>query len=111
MAEKPKQPNQPKNQDKKPKRSPLTWLYYAIMIGLLIFFFYPVGGEKGIDKDLSYTKFTAYVENDAVASVTVYDDNTAEAKIRRSEGTGAVNEVRRPFGSLRKSAIFSGRSG
>ena len=83
MAEqKPKQPNQPKNQDKKPKRSPLTWLYYAIMIGLLIFFFYPVGGEKGIDKDLSYTKFTAYVENDAGASVTVYDDNTAEAKIR-----------------------------
>ena len=83
MAEqKPKQSNQPKNQDKKPKRSPLTWLYYAIMIGLLIFFFYPVGGEKGIDKDLSYTKFTAYVENDAVASVTVYDDNTAEAKIR-----------------------------
>ena len=83
MAEqKPKQPNQPKNQDKKPKRSPLTWLYYAIMIGLLIFFFYPTGGGKGVDKDLSYTKFTAYVENDAVASVTVYDDNTAEAKIR-----------------------------
>ena len=83
MAEqKPKQPNQTNNQNKKPKRSPLTWLYYAIMIGLLIFFFYPVGGEKGIGKDLSYTKFTAYVENDAVASVTVYDDNTAEAKIR-----------------------------
>ena len=83
MAEqKPKQPNQTNNQNKKPKRSPLTWLYYAIMIGLLIFFFYPVGGEKGVDKDLSYTKFTAYVENDAVASVTVYDDNTAEAKIR-----------------------------
>ncbi|MBR4307947.1 MAG: ATP-dependent metallopeptidase FtsH/Yme1/Tma family protein [Bacteroidaceae bacterium] len=83
MAEqKPKQPNQTNNQNKKPKRSPLTWLYYAIMIGLLIFFFYPMGGEQGIDKDLSYTKFTAYVENDAVASVTVYDDNTAEAKIR-----------------------------
>ena len=83
MAEqKPKQPNQTNNQNKKPKRSPLTWLYYAIMIGLLIFFFFPMGGEKGIDKDLSYTKFTAYVENDVVASVTVYDDNTAEAKIR-----------------------------
>ena len=83
MAEqKPKQPNQTNNQNKKPKRSPLTWLYYAVMIGLLIFFFYPMGGEQGIDKDLSYTKFTAYVENDAVASVTVYDDNTAEAKIR-----------------------------
>ena len=83
MAEqKPKQTKQPNNQDKKPKRSPLTWLYYAVMVGLVIFFFFPVGGNKGADKDLSYTKFTAYVENDAVASVTVYDDNTAEAKIR-----------------------------
>ena len=83
MAEqKPKQPKQTNNQNKKPKRSPLTWLYYAIMIGLLIFFFFPMGSEKGANKDLSYTKFTAYVENDAVASVTVYDDNTAEAKIR-----------------------------
>ena len=79
-GQKPKQ--QPNQQNQQPKKSRWSWLYYAIMVGLLIFFFYPVGGEKGIDKDLSYTKFTAYVENDAVASVTVYDDNTAEAKIR-----------------------------
>ena len=80
MAEqKPKQPNK---QNKKPKRSPLTWLYYAVMIGLLIFFFFPVGNEKGANKDLSYTKFTAYIDNDAVASVVVYDDNSAKAKIR-----------------------------
>ena len=64
----PKKNKQQPNKDKKPKRSPLTWLYYAIMIGLLVFFFFPFGGEKGVDKDLSYTKFTAYVENDAVAS-------------------------------------------
>ena len=83
MAEqKPKQTKQPNNQDKKPKRSPLTWLYYAVMVGLVIFFFFPVGGEKGADKNLSYTKFTAYIDNDAVASVVVYDDNSAEAKIR-----------------------------
>ena len=83
MAEqKPKQAKQPNNQDKKPKRSPLTWLYYAIMIGLMVFFFFPVGGEKDANKDLSYTKFTAYIDNDAVASVKVYDDNSAEAKIR-----------------------------
>ena len=80
MAEqKPKQPNK---QNKKPKRSPLTWLYYAVMIGLLIFFFFPVGNETGANKDLSYTKFTAYIDNDAVASVVVYDDNSAKAKIR-----------------------------
>ena len=72
-----KQPNK-----KDPKRSPLRWLYYAIMIGLLVLFFFPVGSEKGATKDLSYTKFTAYIDNDAVASVKVYDDNTAEAKIR-----------------------------
>ena len=83
MAEqKPKQPNPSNKQNKKPKRSPLTWLYYALMIGLLIFFFFPIGGEKGANKDLSYTKFTAYIENNAVASVLVYDDNSAEAKIR-----------------------------
>ena len=83
MAEqKPKQTKQPNNQDKKPKRSPLTWLYYAVMLGLVIFFFFPTGGKKGADKDLSYTKFTAYINNDAIASVTVYDDNTAKAKIR-----------------------------
>ena len=84
MAEQqPKQSKQQLNkQNKKPKRSPLTWLYYAVMIGLMVFFFFPVDGEKGVDKDLSYTKFTAYIENDAVASVVVYDDNTAEAKIR-----------------------------
>ena len=84
MAEQqPKQSKQQLNkQNKKPKRSPLTWLYYAVMIGLMVFFFFPFDGEKGVDKDLSYTKFTAYIENDAVASVVVYDDNTAEAKIR-----------------------------
>ena len=84
MAEQqPKQSKQqPNKQNKKPKRSPLTWLYYAVMIGLMVFFFFPFDGEKGVDKDLSYTKFTAYIENDAVASVVVYDDNTAEAKIR-----------------------------
>ena len=81
MAEqKPKQ--KPNQQNQQPKKSRWSWLYYAIMIGLMIFFFFPVGGNKGADKDLSYTKFTAYINNDAVASVMVYDDNTAKAKIR-----------------------------
>lgn len=79
MAEqKPKQPNQ-----KQPKKkSNWSWIYYVVMIGLMVLFFFPIGGEKTSSKDLSYTKFTAYIENDAVASVKVYDDNTAKAKIR-----------------------------
>ena len=77
----PKKKNQQPNK-KKPQRSPLSWLYYIIFFGLMIFFFFPTGGKKDANKDLSYTKFTAYIDNDAVASVVVYDDNTAEAKIR-----------------------------
>ena len=81
MAEqKPKQTNQPNNQDQKPKRSVMKWIYYAVMIGLLVLLFYPSNKDAG--KDLSYTKFTSYISNDAIASVTVYDDNTAKAKIR-----------------------------
>ena len=70
MAEqKPKQPNQPKQKNNQPKKPRWSWLYYVIMIALMVFFFFPVGGEKGMSKDISYTKFTAYIENDAVASV------------------------------------------
>ena len=79
QEQQPKQGNQ-KNQP--PKRSRWAWLYYAIMIGLMVLFFFPIGGKEGVDKDLSYTKFTAYIDNDAVASLVVYDDNTATAKIR-----------------------------
>ena len=79
MAEqKPKQPNQ-----KQPKKkSNWSWIYYVLMIGFIVSFFFLIGGDKTSSKDLSYTKFTAYIENDAVASVKVYDDNTAKAKIR-----------------------------
>jgi len=76
------QPKQPNKQDQKNKRPRWSWLYYAVMIGLLIFFFFPIGGDKNSNKDLSYTKFTAYVDNDAIASLVVYDDNTVKAKIR-----------------------------
>ncbi len=83
MAEQPKQQkttNQPNQPNKQPKRSRWAWLYYVVMIGLMVLLFYPTNGS--VDKDLSYTKFTAYINNDAVASVVVYDDNTVEAKIR-----------------------------
>ena len=80
------QPKQPKqnsqSNNKQPKRSRWAWLYYAVMLGLLFFFFNPFGNDGKADKNLSYTKFIAYIENDAIASIVVYDDNTAKAKIR-----------------------------
>ena len=79
----PKQQKQnPQSSNKQPKRPRWSWLYYAVMLGLLFFFFNPFTGDRKADKNLSYTKFTAYIENDAIASVVVYDDNTAKAKIR-----------------------------
>ena len=71
---------QTKQPDQKPKRSKWSWVYYVVMISLLILMFYP--SNKGGDKDLSYTEFTAYIENNHVKSITVYDDNTVKAKIR-----------------------------
>lgn len=70
------------NQPKQPKRLRWSWLYYVVMLGLLFLFFNPFGDKNKSDKNLSYTKFVAYIENDAVASVVVYDDNIAKAKIR-----------------------------
>ena len=78
----PEQQKKKSNQPNQPKRSRWSWLYYVVMIGLLFFLVFPFGDTKDADKNLSYTKFTAYIENDAIASVTVYDDNTAKAKIR-----------------------------
>ena len=79
----PKQQKQnPQSSNKQSKRPRWSWLYYAVMLGLLFFFFNPFTGDRKADKNLSYTKFTAYIENDAIASVVVYDDNTAKAKIR-----------------------------
>ena len=80
QPKKPKQNSQSNN--KQPKRSRWSWLYYAVMLGLLFFFFNPFGNDGKADKNLSYTKFIAYIENDAIASIVVYDDNTAKAKIR-----------------------------
>ena len=79
MAEqKPKQ--KPNQQNQQPKKSKWSWIYYVVMVGLMALFLFPT--ESSTSKDLSYTKFTAYINNDAIASVTVYDDNTAKAKIR-----------------------------
>jgi cell division protease FtsH len=69
------------NSDQKPKRSKWAWIYYVVMIGLLVLMFFP-SDKMGGHKDLSYTELTAYIENNHVKSMTVYDDNSIKAKIR-----------------------------
>ena len=72
---------QPKNNN---DRKPRKWFnfYYLLFALLALSFFYPWGGDKGVQKDLSYTKFSAYIEQGMVSELVVYDDNKAKAHIR-----------------------------
>jgi len=79
-------PNDPKNR----RRSWMSMLIYVIMFGLLGFWMF--GGDRDEttnQKSLSYTKLQQYINNNAVESLTIYDDNSAKAKIRR-ESYGLV---------------------
>ena len=75
--------NQDNKNNNKPKRPNLSWLYLAIM--LVLFFFFMSGGKGSfgqLDKGLSYTKLQAYIENNVVEKLVVYDDNHVVATVR-----------------------------
>ena len=78
-----KDSNQPKLNGQKPQKPRFRWvswvLYTAAFLLLALWLF---GDSVVENKGLSYTKFTAYIDNDAVKSLTVYDDNHAEAIIK-----------------------------
>lgn len=69
-------------QSNRPGGSRWTWLLYSLVFLILMLWFLRSGDNKQGNKELSYTRLTAYIENDAVESLTVYDDNHAKAKIR-----------------------------
>ncbi len=76
-----KQPLKNGQKPQKPRFRWLSWLLYAVAFLLLAAWLFG-DSVAGNEKELSYTKFTAYIEADAVKSVTVYDDNHLEANIR-----------------------------
>ncbi len=73
----PFQPNGSNN--RKPRI--IGWLFYILMFGLCVYLFLPSEKESAQQKDISYTQFTAYIENDAVSKLVVQDDNKARATI------------------------------
>ena len=79
---KPQINNQPEQREPSKWGRMLSTILYAIGIALLIGWFF--GGDKNADakKEISYTKFTSYVESNVVEKVVVYDDNTAKVNIR-----------------------------
>ena len=67
---------------KKPKRG-FGWLLYAAMFLILGLMMMP-GKDKETSKELSYTKFTTYIEKDHVEKVVIYDDNHAKGIVKQS---------------------------
>ena len=73
--------NRPNNK-KNNRRSWFSTLLYLLMLIIFGLWFFGNKDEEGPQKDLSYTKFQSYIQNNAIESLTVYDDNTSKAKVR-----------------------------
>ena len=82
----------------KPKRPNLMWLYLSIIMLLVGLFMIEGPSDSGSSapvfsmsesvaakKDISYTDLQAYMENDVIESVVVYDNAEANAKVRKDQ--------------------------
>ena len=73
-------PNNPKEPSKWGRL--LTTLFYVAAVLLIGMWMFGDKDSSRAKKELSYTKFTAYVESNMVEKLVVYDDNSAKATIR-----------------------------
>lgn len=81
----PKKKQDPRNSKKHRIGSAILYIAIFALIGMWMF-----GGDKTGDaaqKQMSYTKFTSYIQNNAVADLTIYDDNHAKATVRKESYT------------------------
>ena len=93
-----KQPQQPSG----PRRW-VSLLMYAAAFVLLGYWIYGDRTDGGAVKDLSYTKFVAYVEADAIDKMVVYDDLSLTANVKPAKYTvvfGGQPEGERAKGQL-----------
>ena len=89
---------------KKNGRGWFSTVLYLVMLVIFGLWFFGNKEEADVQKDLSYTKFQSYITNNAIESLTVYDDNTSKAKVRpesyvivfgdASKGKEAKGEIR-----------------
>ena len=79
------------NRKKQPQPSgPRRWislLMYVAAFAVLGYWIYGDRTEQGATKDLSYTKFTAYVEADAIDKIVVFDDLSLKANVKPAKYT------------------------
>ena len=72
------------NNPKQPRKwgNLLTTMFYVVAVFLIAAWMFGDKDSSRTKKELSYTKFTAYVESNMVEKLVVYDDNSAKATIR-----------------------------
>ncbi len=79
------------NRKKQPQPSgPRRWislLMYVAAFMVLGYWIYGDRTDQGATKDLSYTKFTAYVEADAIDKIVVFDDLSLKANVKPAKYT------------------------
>ena len=96
------------NKKKNPQgpSGPRRWVNILMYVAAFVLLGYWIYGDKmdqGATKDLSYTKFTAYVEADAVEKMVVYDDLNLKASVKPAKYVlvfGGQSEGERAEGQL-----------
>ena len=104
MAEK-KNNNRPRRQQPQPGggRRWLSLLFYTIAFALMGFYFFGDKESRGVSKELSYTKLTAYIEAGAIDKIEVTDNLQAKATVKPQSYTlvfGTQGDGERAHGVL-----------
>lgn len=70
-----------RNSGNGPKRA-MSWVLYILMAAAFFTFLMPDAFSKGDQKELSYTKFCAYIEQNYLSQIEVSSDEKAVAQVR-----------------------------
>jgi cell division protease FtsH len=82
-----KTPPRPSLQGGRPNRFALV--FFVLMLGLFAAYFFR--GESAVAaKDIRYSDFIRYVEQNQVESVTIHDNNTVDIFLKGNSGSGGV---------------------
>jgi cell division protease FtsH len=101
-------PPRPGLQGRKP--TPFALVFFLIMVGLFAAYFFR-GGDTPAIREIRYSDFTRYVEQDLVESVTIHDNNTLDIFLKGGETDTGQLKTRIPYqdpnllSSLRKKNI------
>ncbi|MDR1637617.1 MAG: ATP-dependent zinc metalloprotease FtsH [Treponema sp.] len=82
-----KTPPRPSLQGGRPNRFALV--FFVLMLGLFAAYFFR-GGSTVVVKDIRYSDFIRYVEQNQVESVTIHDNNTVDIFLKGNSGSGGV---------------------